>query len=236
ITIIGGGAVGVQMATDIKEVYPEKSVTLVHSRMQLMNKFHPQLDRIIKERCEELGVKLKLGSRVKLPAKGYPTDGSTFNVELQDGSTISTDFAVIATGQTPQSELIRALSPESIDDASFVRVRKTLQISDNKFPNIFAVGDVADTGAHKAARPALRQAPVVVENIEHLVKNESLDTYEVIDGPSIHLTLGITKNIKFINSPGGAPEPKIIWADDGKFDMGIDGVWQRRGGGPNALL
>ncbi|KAI4756535.1 putative oxidoreductase [Aureobasidium sp. EXF-3400] len=236
IAIIGGGAVGVQMATDIKEVYPEKDVTLIHSREQIMNKFHPQLDGIIKQRCEELGVKLKLGSRVKLPAKGYPTDGSTFNVELLDGSSVSTDFAVIATGQTPQSELIRALSPESIDDAGFVRVRRTLQIHDTNFPNIFAVGDVADTGAHKAARPALRQAPVVVENIQHLANDETLEHYEVAEGPSIHLSLGLTKNIKFINSPGGAPEPKVIWADDGKFDMGIDGVWTRRGGGPNALL
>lgn len=85
---------GVQMATDIKEIYPEKNVTLIHSREQIMNKFHPQLDGIIKERCEELGIKLKLGSRVKLPAKGYPTDGSTFNVELMDGTSVSTDFAV----------------------------------------------------------------------------------------------------------------------------------------------
>jgi hypothetical protein len=94
IAIIGGGAVGVQMATDIKEIYPEKSVTLIHSREQIMNKFKPGLDRIIKDRCEELGVQLKLGSRVKLPANGYPTDGSTFNIELQDGSSVSTDFAV----------------------------------------------------------------------------------------------------------------------------------------------
>ena len=94
IAIIGAGAVGVQMATDIKEIYPEKEVTLIHSRQQVMNKFHPQLDGIIKQRCEELGVKLKLGSRVKLPAKGYPTDGSTFEVELMDGSSVLTDFAV----------------------------------------------------------------------------------------------------------------------------------------------
>jgi pyruvate/2-oxoglutarate dehydrogenase complex dihydrolipoamide dehydrogenase (E3) component len=94
IAIIGGGAVGVQMATDIKEIYPMKDVTLIHSREQIMNKFNPQLDRIIKERCEELGVQLKLGSRVKLPVKGYPTDGSTFEVELQDGTSVSTDFAV----------------------------------------------------------------------------------------------------------------------------------------------
>ena len=104
------------------------------------------------------------------------------------------DLQVIATGQTPQSELIRALSPESIDDAGFVRVRRTLQIKDTNFPNIFAVVDVADTGAHKAARPALRQAPVVVENIAHLANNESLDNYEVAEGPSIHLSLGIVSS------------------------------------------
>jgi NADH dehydrogenase FAD-containing subunit len=72
-----------------------------------------------------------------------------------------------------------------------VRVRRTLQIHDTEFSNIFAVGDVADTGAHKAARPALRQAPVVVENIEHLANNEPLEQYEVAEGPSIHLSLGL---------------------------------------------
>ncbi|KAJ8125273.1 hypothetical protein O1611_g8366 [Lasiodiplodia mahajangana] len=57
IAIIGGGAVGVQMATDLKEIYPEKEITLVHSRNQLMPLYHKKLDEIIKERCQELGVK-----------------------------------------------------------------------------------------------------------------------------------------------------------------------------------
>lgn len=57
IAIIGGGAVGVQMATDLKEIYPTKEITLVHSRNQLMPLYHEKLDEIIKERCQELGVK-----------------------------------------------------------------------------------------------------------------------------------------------------------------------------------
>lgn len=94
IVVIGGGAVGVQTATDIKELYPDKSVTLVHSRKTLMNKFHPKLHDIIEERCGDLGISMRLGSRVKLPLGGYPTDGSRFNVELEDGSSIPADFAV----------------------------------------------------------------------------------------------------------------------------------------------
>lgn len=94
IAVIGGGAVGVQTATDIKELYPQKSVTLVHSRKNVMNKFDSRLHDLIAERCIELGINMKLGSRVKLPASGYTTDGSIFNVDFEDGSTIPADFAV----------------------------------------------------------------------------------------------------------------------------------------------
>jgi NADH dehydrogenase FAD-containing subunit len=96
IVLIGGGAVGVQMATDIKELYPDKSVVLVHSRKQVMNKFHHKLHDIIAERCVELGIDMRVGSRVKVPPNGYPSDGSEFHVELEYGSSIPADFAVRA--------------------------------------------------------------------------------------------------------------------------------------------
>ncbi|KAI9047780.1 hypothetical protein LZ554_008490 [Drepanopeziza brunnea f. sp. 'monogermtubi'] len=236
IVIIGAGAVGVQMATDIKELYPEKSVTLVHSRKNVMNRFNTKLHDLIAERSAELGINLKLGSRVKLPPGGYPTDGSTFDVELEDGAKIPADFAIIATGQTPQSDLLKELSPESVGDDSFVRVSKTLQLLDERYPNIFAVGDVAATGAHKAARPAVRQAALVVENIYHLVHDEPLEHYEILEPPAIHMSLGITKNVVFRDPGPDSPEPTIIPRMDGTLDMNIDGVWERRGGGPDALL
>ena len=65
----------------------------------------------------------------------------------------NTTFQVISTGQTPQSALLSTLSPSSIKDNGFIKTLKTLQIDDPAYPNIFALGDVADTGAHKAARP-----------------------------------------------------------------------------------
>jgi pyruvate/2-oxoglutarate dehydrogenase complex dihydrolipoamide dehydrogenase (E3) component len=57
ILIAGGGAVGVQMATDLKEVYPHKEVTVVQSRDVLMPQYHPALHGLIKGRFDELGVK-----------------------------------------------------------------------------------------------------------------------------------------------------------------------------------
>ena len=94
IVVIGAGAVGVQMVTDIKQLFPEKSVTLIHSRETVMNRFHNELHDIIMERAKELGIVMKLGYRVKIPKEGYSTDGTLFHVELEDGAKVETDFAV----------------------------------------------------------------------------------------------------------------------------------------------
>lgn len=236
IVLIGAGAVGVQMAADIKELYPEKNVTLVHSRPQVMNRFHSGLDDIVKQRFQDLGIALKLGSRVKLPESGYPTDGSTFNVEFEDGTSIPADLAVICTGMTPQSEVISSIAPYAIQKDRFINTRPTLQISSDEIDNIFAVGDIANTVAHKAARPGSKQAETVAKNIEHLEKQEALEPYEVTDPPAIHLTLGLTKNVVFRNPAKGSTEPTTRWADDGRHDMGIDAVWARRGGGSDYHL
>ncbi|KAI7139397.1 FAD/NAD(P)-binding domain-containing protein [Hortaea werneckii] len=236
MVVIGGGAVGVQLATDAKELYPEKSITLVHSRDKVMNRFHPKLHQLIEERCKELGIDLVLGSRVKLPSQGYPTSGEDFEVELLDGRRIPSDFAVICNGQTPQSEILKPLSPQCIDAHGFIRMKKTLQVDDDEHQNVFALGDIAATAAHKAARPALRQAEIARANVIHSIAGEPLEDYEVTDPAAIHLTLGITKNVIFRNPLPGSDEPVIIPKDDGKLDMGIDAVWERRGGGPDPML
>jgi apoptosis-inducing factor 2 len=155
IAIVGGGAVGVQMATDIKELYPSKQVTLVHSRPTVMNRFHTDLDAIVKARFAELDIETKLGSRVVSPkaSTAAPADGTPLEVVSQDGSRLETDLVIVCTGQTPQSGLLASLSPSSINESAFIRVRDTLQVQDAALDNVFAIGDVADTGAAKAARP-----------------------------------------------------------------------------------
>ncbi|KAF2152170.1 FAD/NAD(P)-binding domain-containing protein [Myriangium duriaei CBS 260.36] len=236
IVVIGGGAVGVQMATDIKEIYPGKTVTLVHSRQTVMNRFHPQLSRIVEDRCRELGVDMRWGSRVKLPAEGYPTDGRSFTIDFVDGTSIPAEFAIICTGQTPQSSLVREACAQAVNQQGLVRTLSTLQVNGFKQGNVFAVGDVADTGAPKAARPGGKQAAIVVNNIQHILDNEPLEHYDNSDVAAIHITLGVTKNVVFRNPSPGSDEPFINPKNDGRLDMGIDGVWTRRGGGLNAYL
>lgn len=84
IVLVGGGALGVEFATDIKSVYPEKSVTLIHSRKQLLPNFDSQVHEIAHKRLLELGVNVILGERLAL-TEGCPR-GSTVKEEETRGT------------------------------------------------------------------------------------------------------------------------------------------------------
>ncbi|KAI0050109.1 FAD/NAD-P-binding domain-containing protein [Auriscalpium vulgare] len=248
IVVVGGGAVGVQMSTDIKDYYPSKSVTLVHSRDRLMNNFHPRLNEIILERAKELGIEVVLDDRVVVPADGFPLDGSEFDVKLRSGRTLTADFVILATGQTPLSEPLRSLSASVIGPKGFVSVKPTLQIADDAFPNVFAVGDVADTTNQKAARPGSKHAEVVAENIAALVAGHGATTTYEPAGFGIHMSLGLvsascqigsvcdlchaqTRSLRFRNPSSETADPMVNLADDGHRDGGSGRIWKMKAPG-----
>ena len=74
-----------------------------------------------------------------------------------------------------------------------ILVKPTLQIEDAAFPNIFAMGDVADTGAPKMARSAIGQTGVVVNNILSLIRDRApvaeYKSHRMVDA-ALKLTLG----------------------------------------------
>ena len=197
IVIAGGGAAGVQMACDIKEIFPDKTVTLVQSREILMPAFDRRLHDIIAKRFAELGVNFITGRRVRI-SQDQPPGSQLSSVELSDGTSIPADLVIAATGQKANNALIQQLQPsdgQSLTNPAngMIRVRPTLQFADKRYSNLFAVGDIADTGAHKAARPGMVQADVATANILALIEGrESSQTFSA--GPAaIHLSLGMVR-------------------------------------------
>lgn len=221
VVIVGGGAVGVQMATDMKELYPEKEITVVQSRDQLMPQFHRGLHEIVKKRFEELGIKLVpplttfptliessqlthrslvTGARIVVPESGFPNNGTPFTVQLNNGTELSTEFVILATGQKPNNDLIKSLpasSPDSLinPDNGFIRIRPTMQFQDPKYPNLFALGDIADTGLRKAARPGGPQAAAVAKNIQAMIEGKKPEEAFPPFPMAIHITLGLVSSL-----------------------------------------
>jgi hypothetical protein len=92
IALIGGGPVGVQMATDIKSYFPKKEVTLIHSRERLLPNFGLRLHEYVLGKLSEMDVRVVLGERPDLPVPGSSEQGTA--LKFKDGRTEVFDLVV----------------------------------------------------------------------------------------------------------------------------------------------
>lgn len=143
--------------------------------------------------------RLITGSRIIIPPNGFPNTSTPFNVQLTNGTELPTDFVIMATGQTSNNSFLKDLSPSSPifsnsitnPDNGFIRIRPTMQFQDPSYPHLFAVGDIADTGVRKAARPGAAQAGVVARNIHALIEGGTPEESFPRIPAAIHITLGM---------------------------------------------
>ncbi|GAA5922678.1 hypothetical protein JCM1841_001101 [Sporobolomyces salmonicolor] len=201
ILIAGGGALGLQYATDICDLYnnpanehhlPEscrpakkKRVTLVHSRDRFLPLYKQEVHDEVMRRLEELGVDVVLGERLQLPSGEDDEPGVMKKVKTSSGKEIEYDLLLRCTGQKPNSQLMREFLPEALDDYGYINVRPTLQIDLSQVPserlnekiqrNVYAIGDVAAAGVIKAGHTGWNQAGVVTQNIMCCVETDLLN-------------------------------------------------------------
>ncbi|EZF29981.1 hypothetical protein H109_05499 [Trichophyton interdigitale MR816] len=200
IAVVGGGPVGVQVASDIKSYFPQKDVTLIHSRTQLLPNFGPRLHEHVMKTLKQLDVNLILGERPQIVtgdiASIMAKDKIQEALSFRDGHKETFDLVIRCTGQRPNSGIIANLFPSAIcKQSGQILVHPTLQINNGPNmpnPNIFALGDVAKTTGPRMERTARAQAEIVALNIVSLITGYTpLQTYRVTEAHGvIKLTLG----------------------------------------------
>ncbi|KIJ56320.1 hypothetical protein M422DRAFT_150875 [Sphaerobolus stellatus SS14] len=198
ILVVGGGALGVQYATDIANVYPSKKVTLLHSRLQLLPRFDKAMHDEIYQAATGLGIEVILGERLDLSSVDEKSprknpDGQRI-VTTVSGRELAADLLLLCTGQTPNTDILRAMDPATVNPQNrLAHILRTMQIgalplpNENEkheellekgsmdestpYPNIFAIGDAANAfGAIAAGHTAYFQAEVAARNILRLIK------------------------------------------------------------------
>lgn len=157
IIIIGGGALGVEMATDIASLYNRrgkpKNITLIHSRQQLLPNFDYRIHENAYSTLKDLGVNVVLGHRLATAA-GCPmgsnvqhvastvdpskvaretmdeiASSSRQRVRTTHGLELECDLLLMCTGQQPNSEIMAEFSPVSVSPSTrLVRVLPSLQV------------------------------------------------------------------------------------------------------------
>jgi apoptosis-inducing factor 2 len=240
VVVVGGGALGIQFASDIKERFPEKNVKLIHSRDHFLSLYDPELHNKIYERLEALGVEMFFNDRV---TSSLTASEGEHVVTTQSGLEFECDLQLNCTGLQYNSALLSSLSPQSLNlKNNCLHVLPTMQLADSRYENIFVIGDVADTTALKNAVSGWFQGEVVARNITRLVRHfdnssstpqsavqpvsEELESY--IPGPPvIKLTVGKhTYAYQRPNAETGEPEVGFYEA---KEDLDAAVTWNMYG-------
>lgn len=84
----------IELSAEIKEHYPEKTVTLLHSRNRYLPRYKVSMDVMAYNILKKVGVKQVLGDRVILPPGGFPLEVNPIEVHTKGGKIIHGDLAV----------------------------------------------------------------------------------------------------------------------------------------------
>ncbi|KAK4700164.1 apoptosis-inducing factor 2, partial [Phenoliferia sp. Uapishka_3] len=209
VLIVGGGPAGVEAAGEIASKYPDKTVTLLHSRAKLFENFAVKFGALLVSQLEAKGVDIHYNCRLSLgDLKTGKIEEQTFT--LPDGATLRADFIFVAFGCKPNSKLISTLGSRLLDAGGYVSVKTTMQLdasaegaSAESLEHIFAPGDVNSLPMNLAGA-AVRQSSVAVANILSLIASQStgLKTYWGPSGPwqsiSVGPNGGASQNLGFV--------------------------------------
>jgi NADH dehydrogenase FAD-containing subunit len=171
VLLVGAGPVGIELAGEIRHVWPEKSIVLLDVADEILGgPYKPELKAELRRQLIEARVELILGSPLRQAPPTQPGELGTFTVTTEAGTDVVADMWFRCYGVVPNSDYLgAALLPARRADG-FIEVGPTLQVAGQT--NVFALGDVS-TADSKMAGFAGRQAIIVADNINALAHGRS---------------------------------------------------------------
>ena len=170
ILIVGGGVVGVELAAEIVDFFPEKEVLLLHGKNVLLERCPVKAQDYVENYLKKRKVEIMYNQRME------KQDGNLLFTDA--GRKIHAELCFLCTGIVPNTDFFQKHFSSSLNDKKQIKVEHTLQMKGQK--TIFVVGDLNDICEEKTAQSAEKQAFVAVQNIFALEKGEKLYSYHTL--------------------------------------------------------
>ncbi|WYZ37541.1 hypothetical protein EsH8_II_001047 [Colletotrichum jinshuiense] len=239
VIIVGGGAVGIEMAAELKLVEPNTKVTLVHSRDKLLSSegLSDECKDKALELTREAGVEVLLNHRVKETRKlDAPAAGgrARYEVEFTNGDKLVASEVVMAISRSvPSTDYFPAAAK---DEEGYVKIHPNLVLSAD-IPNAgdhIAVGDITLWSGIKRCGTAMHTGQYAAINthqnmLAKLTSQVYKPTYSEI-GP-IEPMIGLAIGKKAVAS---GPGVGTTWGEDVmqayfRDDLGFTICWNHLG-------
>jgi len=183
--VIGGGAIGVEMAENLKE--RGLNVILVEAAPHLMAPFDTDIVLSVEKEVEDNGVEIILNDGVK----SFKDTENSIEISLNSGKKLSADMVILAIGVIPDTGFVKAAGIK-LGARGHILVSDKMETSAE---GVFAVGDAIEVvdfinktnTAIALAGPANKQGRIAADNIAGLNT-----TYKGTQGTSIIKVFGLT--------------------------------------------
>jgi NADH dehydrogenase FAD-containing subunit len=198
ILIVGGGPVGVEMAGEIVETWPGRSVTIVESGAHILGGTAKSASTHAAKFLEQRGVTLLTRERIESPSPGSGVSVEPGEARTTSGKLVGYDVILWCIGGRPNTEYLRAHFSGRLDADG--RVKVTPQLLMEGEDRVFALGDITNLKENKMALHVNGQLRVAEANIRALALGRTpTKTYKAKTGnPMMAISLGSRAGVAFI--------------------------------------
>ncbi|MET7649181.1 FAD-dependent oxidoreductase [Streptomyces sp. NPDC005426] len=202
VLVLGAGPVGLELAGEIKEVWPDKHVTIVDPATELLPGFKPEVVEDLRGQLDALGVEVRLGTSLTAQPSTESGRAGSFTVTTDGGDEITADVWYRAYGTTTNSGYLTDGKLTTLTAQGRIPVTENLNVKG--YDHVYALGDLTDVAEAKMAGYAMQHAEVVAKNITAQIKGEQPEaTYQPLGFPMILLPLGPNGGVGQLPSPDG---------------------------------
>ncbi|WP_284745949.1 NAD(P)/FAD-dependent oxidoreductase [Amycolatopsis sp. RTGN1] len=173
VLILGAGPVGLELAGEIKDVWPDKAVIIVDRADQLLPGFLPEVRDGLHHQLNERDIELRLGAGLTALPPVPPGQAARFAVTTDQGEEIVADIWFRAFGVRINTGCLADGHLTPLTDQGMIPVTEHLNVRDHN--HVYAVGDVADLPDPKMASYAMEHAAIVVRNIRAQLAGDQPD-------------------------------------------------------------
>jgi NADH dehydrogenase FAD-containing subunit len=171
VLLVGAGPVGIELAGEIRHVWPEKTIVLLDVADEILGgPYMPELKSELRRQLLEARVELILGSPLQQAPDTEPGELATFTVTTEAGTEVTADIWFRCYGVVPNSDYLGDKLASARRADGFIEVGPNLQVAGQT--TVFALGDIS-TADSKMAGFARHQAETVAANINALAQGRS---------------------------------------------------------------